>query len=569
MSSVNDRLKYASGHPSDGEWLRFADGEVTAREEKQMRAHLAACWQCRSALEDTQRAVNECVQYREVVLKEAYPAPPQPWFDIYREFDRVEEQAAARSWFARFSDWMTGAWTIRRTSYAALATTLIALVVWQSWQLPAVQAASLLRRAVASAGSKPAKVRRVRIKTKSATLTRVIGSPLQATQNKELAPIEALFRQANYDWDDPLSARTFQRWRSQLASKHDELTSTLDAAVPENRYHRIRTTTDSGELIAASLTLRASDLEPTSGLLEFRNHEPIEIQAEVAEQQPALGSTSIVSGANSLRAGAAAASPETLTQPATLHDELLVFKALRGIGADLDQPLEVTRNGAAVEVTGVGVPAERRQELHAALDSLPRVRLQFNDAGSPSTAQQERHVSNSSSSTPEIEQLQGRLESALGGRAAFMSVADRALESSDDLMARMHALRRLAERYPTNIEFGMTVEERGLLAGLRHDHAAAVLAQAATLQKILGPALRKVAPKVDARPAAMLAGGSWQGATEQLFNTSRQVDLLLAGTLAATPAARPADSIPGDLLARLADLMVQAEGYEKMAREVQ
>lgn len=150
-----------------------------------------------------------------------------------------------------------------------------------------------------------------------------------------------------------------------------------------------------------------------------------------------------------------------------------------------------------------------------------------------------------------------------------MSVADRALESSDDLMARMHALRRLAERYPTNIESGMTVEERGLLAGLRHDHAAAVLAQAATLQKILGPALRKVAPKVDARPAAMLAGGSWQGATEQLFNTSRQVDLLLAGTLAATPAARPADSIPGDLLARLADLMVQAEGYEKMAREVQ
>lgn len=569
MSSVNDRSKYASGHPSDGEWLRFADGEVTAREEKQMRAHLTACWQCRSALEETQRAVNECVQYREVVLKEAYPAAPQPWFDIYREFDRIEEQAAARSWFARFSDWMTGAWTIRRTSYAAIATVLIALVVWQSWQLPAVQAASLLRRAVASAESKPAKVRRVRIKTKSETLTRVIGSPLQATQNKELAPIEALFRQANYDWDDPLSARTFQRWRSQLASKHDELTSTLDAPVPENRYHRIRTTTDSGELIAASLTLRASDLEPTSGLLEFRNHEPIEIQAEVTDQQPALGSTSIVSGADGLRAGTPAAPPETSSQPATLHDELLVFKALRGIGADLDQPLEVTRNGTAVEVTGVGVAAERRQELHAALDGLPRVRLQFNDAGSPSTAQQERHVSNSSSSTPEIEQLQGRLESALGGRAAFMSVADRALESSDDLMARMHALRRLAERYSTSIESGMTGEERGLLAGLRHDHAAAVLAQAATLQKILGPALRKVAPKVDARPAAAQVGGSWQSATEQLFNTSREVDLLLAGTLAATPAARPADSIPADLLARLADLLVQAERYEKMAREVQ
>lgn len=569
MSSVNDRSKYTSGHPSDGEWLRFADGEITAREEKKMRAHLAACWQCRSALEETQRAVNECVQYREVVLKEAYPAPPQPWFDIYREFDRIEEQAAARSWFARFSDWMAAAWTIRRTSYAAIATTLIALLVWQSWQLPAVQAASLLRRAVASAESKPAKVRRVRIKTKSATLTRVIGARLQPAQNKELEPIEALFRQANYDWDDPLSARTFQRWRSQLPSRHDELTSTLDAAVPENRYHRIRTTTDSGELLAASLTLRASDLEPTSGLLEFRNHELIEIQAVETEQQPALGSTSIVNPADAMRSNALPAAPGALVQPATLQDELLVFKALRGIGADLDQPLEVTLNGATVDVTGIGVPAERRQELHAALDSLPRVHLQFNDAVAPSTAQQERHLSNSSNPTPEIEQLQGRLEAALGGRSAFMSVADRALASSDDLMARMHALRRLAERYPTNIESGMTGEERVLLAGLRHDHAAAVLAQAATLQKILGPALRKVAPKVDARSPAALAGGSWQSATEQLFNTSRQVDLLLAGTLAATPAARPAEMIPGDLLVRLADLLVQAESYEKMAREVQ
>ncbi|MGC4056487.1 MAG: hypothetical protein QM757_47430 [Paludibaculum sp.] len=570
MSSVNDRSQYTSGHPSDGEWLRFADGEVTTREEKKMRAHLSACWQCRSALEETQRAVNECVQYREVVLKEGYPTPPEPWFDIYREFDRIEEQAAARSWFARVSDWLTGAWTLRRTSYAAIATTLIALLVWQSWQLPAVQAASLLRRAVASAESKPAKIRRIRIKTKSATLTRVIGTPLQAAQNKELQPIEALFRQANYDWDDPLSAKTFQRWRAQLPSKHDELTSTLDAAAPESRYHRIRTTTESGELLAASLTLRASDLEPTSGVLEFRNHEPIEIQAVAADQQLAIGSTGIVSGANGLRPGAVPATSEAAVQPATLHDELLVFKALRGIGADLDQPLEVTRNGAAVDVTGVGVPAERRQELHAALDSLPRVRLQFNEGGIPATPQQERHLSNIGSATsPEIEQLQGRLESVLGGRAAFISVADRALESSDDLMARMHALRRLAERYPTSIEAGMTGEERVLLAGLRHDHAAAILAQAATLQKMLGPALRKVAPKVDARPAAALASGPWQSATEQLFQTSRQVDLLLAGTLAATPAARPVDSIPGDLLSRLADLMVQAESYEKMAREVQ
>ncbi|WP_321473952.1 hypothetical protein [uncultured Paludibaculum sp.] len=574
MSSVNDRSKRLSGHPGDADWLKFADGEVTSREEKGLRAHLAACWQCRAALAEIQRAVGQCVQYREVVLRQAYPEPPQPWFDIYREFDRIEEQVASRSWFARLSDWLSStAGSPRRVSYAALALTLTVVVMWQTWQLPAVQAANLLRRAVATSESRPQpkQPRRIRIRTKHATITRVLNGHLQAANNKDLEPVEALFRQAHYDWDDPLSARSFQRWRAQLPSKQDEVSSVLDAATPADRYHRIRTTTDSGELLAASLTLRATDLEPTSGTLEFRNHESVDIEALPVEDRPEDSSANAVSSHEPEPHTAAMPSPrEEMGQPVTMRDELLVFKALHEIGADLDQPLDVTRTSDAVNVTGVGVPPERRQELRAALDPLPRVRLQFNDDGSASSVQPERHMSNlGPQASAEMERLQGRLESALGGRAAFTQVADRALESSDNMMTRIHALRRLAERYPTQVENEMTKEERGILAGLRRDHAMAVLAQTETLQKLLRPALRTVALKLDVKAPTGLAAGPWQAQTEQLFASGRQVDLLLAGTLAASPTTLPVESIPSELLAGLANLKAQAEGYEKMAREVQ
>jgi hypothetical protein len=68
-----------------------------------------------------------------------------------------------------------------------------------------------------------------------------------------------MFRAANYDWDDPLSAKSFQAWRDRLPEKRDEVIEERDA-------YRIRTSTDSGELLEATLTLRIPDLQP---LVEF------------------------------------------------------------------------------------------------------------------------------------------------------------------------------------------------------------------------------------------------------------------------------------------------------------
>ena len=69
-------------HPEDGVLLRYLDGELPARKSRQVRGHLEACWQCRTAVEELEATVAGCVRYRKNVLQAHLPPPPAPWADL-------------------------------------------------------------------------------------------------------------------------------------------------------------------------------------------------------------------------------------------------------------------------------------------------------------------------------------------------------------------------------------------------------------------------------------------------------------------------------------------------------
>src|SRR6202163_2301999 len=77
-------------HPEEEQLLRYLDGELPAQVSSEVRLHLEACWECRSALEDLQNVVSQCVHYRKNVLQRHLPAPPAPWVDIHRQFDEID-----------------------------------------------------------------------------------------------------------------------------------------------------------------------------------------------------------------------------------------------------------------------------------------------------------------------------------------------------------------------------------------------------------------------------------------------------------------------------------------------
>ena len=180
---------------------------------------------------------------------------------------------------------------------ATVILLLIAMAVQQFRQAPSVKAAEMLHKAIAAADSRPRMPRRIQIRTHTQRLTRLIGStraPVKTNPDADsLAGLESMFRAAHYSWEDPLSAKSYSEWRDQLPDKHDEITS-------EGDRYRLRTTTDSGELVEATLKLSSRDLRAVEGTLQFRNREWVEISElppdpapdastpEVAEAAPAL-----------------------------------------------------------------------------------------------------------------------------------------------------------------------------------------------------------------------------------------------------------------------------------------
>ncbi|MGC2332105.1 MAG: zf-HC2 domain-containing protein [Candidatus Acidiferrales bacterium] len=49
-------------HPSDQDLLLSADGELSPRRSAKVRAHLAACWDCRARMADLERTIGDFVQ---------------------------------------------------------------------------------------------------------------------------------------------------------------------------------------------------------------------------------------------------------------------------------------------------------------------------------------------------------------------------------------------------------------------------------------------------------------------------------------------------------------------------
>src|SRR5215472_6148213 len=127
-------------HPQEGWLLRYIDGELPSRKSRQLERHLEACWQCRTELEELKQTVAGCVKYRQAMATH-FPPPPQQWRPLDREFDRIDAGQTKPT----FTWWL-------RWAIPAVATAALAVVAWyQLRTTPSVEAAALLKKAIAAA----------------------------------------------------------------------------------------------------------------------------------------------------------------------------------------------------------------------------------------------------------------------------------------------------------------------------------------------------------------------------------------------------------------------------------
>jgi hypothetical protein len=245
-----------------------------------------------------------------------------------------------------------------------------------------------------------------------------------------------------------------------------------------------------------------------------------------------------------------------------MGDELHVLAALNRVGADLGDPIEVSRAGSEILVTGVGIAPRRQQEIHDALSSQTHVVVRFSESP-PAAVEPERAVSSGGPVNPDIPQRQSRLAEQIGGRVYFAQLAAQILDLSEPMMSRAYALKRLAERFPMKTEPELGAQDREFLRSLRHEHTEGLRRQTAEIDRLLRPALAPVAGPARPEPAG-IPSGAWQPATEELFQSARRVEKMLAVLFGAAAGEGPDETLPSELLSKLAQLRVRLEAYDRM-----
>ena len=556
-------------HPEESQLLLYIDGELPRGKARAVRSHLEACWECRAQVEQLQNVIGECVRYRKNVLAPMLPPAPQAWKEL--DFASVDAELAAESFAARLSRWLSPRQNapLRWALSGAFAVALSVVLVHQLRETPKVEAATLLKKAVAISHSRPAATRRVRITTRNRQITRVIGvheiGVSQAVAGE--AEVATMFAAAHYDWNDPLSAQSYSNWRGSLAHYEDAVASQADS-------YDITTTTHDSELTSASLKLRSTDLEPLQGRFEFRNHDWVEMTELVDQQTPpastiSAGTTGGIPRQPGVPPALLEAPAAETASPSPFSGELQVVSALHQVGADLGDPLSISREGKDVLVTGTGIAPKRQQQIHAQLDRLPHVVVRFTDpafsANSFPASNQPVHSEPATrdAAGPEKSPYPARIEERLGGRPQFERFSGQVLEWTDSAMTRAYALHRLAQQFPATSEQALSSEERRTLHALGREHLAELAKDYERISNTVGPVLAGLG--VGAAPRQNQADPSaWQTASEDLLTSARRVDTLLAQVLGTGSGERAAENPPAQLSAAMAQLAVRIELCQRM-----
>lgn len=554
-------------HPDDECLLRYADGELQADQATEVHSHLKACWRCRVQLESLGRVVNECVHYYQTAVAPYAPPPPRDWVDMKRRLADVERSLSQPSFQARVRIAFSAVRRFRMPALSVGLTAVVAIVVFsQLYRTPSARAAELLQRAVSLEKGKPVAPRRIEIRSRGRRYSRMLGGisttkedrahegGLSADDRKELDHLQALFASANYSWAAPLSARTFSFWREALRDKRDEVTVQKQPQMPNGDFYRLRTTTESGNLVEATILLRASDLQPIEGSWRFRSDELVEM-SEVSSDHASEGTAERTSDqahqAPDERTPTVPVASQGTVGPA---EELRVLVALHKLDADLGELFEVTRTANEVLVTGIGVEPERQRQVQMVLGTLPQVATRFLEGPTPGAAANQE-LTASISATPSTEQARSWLERQLGNRDSVEFFTQRVLGLADAIAARSHALRSLAGRFPSEIERQLTPADDKILTDLRTDHGAALNLKTLELRALLRDALKDVDSSGSGLSTAATAQPlTWQTAAEQVMERAWRVEKFAAGLTAGAPTGIPLSSIPAQLRSTLTEI---------------
>jgi len=505
------------GHLSD-DWLLLAiDGELSVSDYALVKEHVRACWTCRARKEHLERTIEEIVEYEQALVTPDMPPSAGGNAIFMARLDQLATESGRPSLLRRW------AITLFRTSRlglspsvtwiaaTALAVAVCFYLVLQS-NTTAISATELLQRAEASESrsfvgvNQPVVVQKLSIKVNGHKIARTIYRDTVRKRQAHRADVSASdesaieqdFRRSSFNWDDPLSPQAYSHWREKIAEKKDAVTKLGDGLL------KLDTSSTSGPVAEASLTVRQDDFHPVAEDLRLRDNTQIEV-AELSYDVvgPSTLSPDIFgepASTEPLRLPGVSANPirKELPDAAELAiSELQAQAALHRIGADLGEQITV-RQGAdgLVQVDGVAEDESRKRQIAAALTGIPFTELRVKTIAQTAIHQQPSHAlptPNPSSLATVVAANPPLLEEQLKQRFPDtdqrIEYVNQSLALCQNASARAWALNRLADHYTPK---QVALLDRGAqqqLQRLLTDHISALREDVSRLQNQLGQVL--------------------------------------------------------------------------------
>ncbi|MCI0719647.1 MAG: zf-HC2 domain-containing protein [Acidobacteria bacterium] len=441
-----------------------------------------------------------------------------------------------------------------------------------------------------------------------------------------LQVLEQVFRANHMDWRAPLSPAAYAAWRRSVRGKDEEV---VETKLPDGNRALALTTTAAGPLpvdaiVKAELVVRAQDWHPVQQSLRVqgengpRDYELVETQFQVI----ALNSLppSIFPDVNFPQAPLPLPqSPRAPTIATPTAEELMTAEmeaqfALHRLQACRLDPIEVAQDPTgAVEVRGLVRTSERKEELQAALHTVPLLRLKLQtmeEAARAAGSLQEGRLASEDPSEKEKQRFttqEGGVERSTEVGVTAIPIQDRlkryfsepprvaypgqiqekihdlsnqAFTLSQAALSEAWALRRLAESYPAEKIAPLRPASRWLLETMVRDHLTALRTKITQSHLLLEPVLFSLigesggtASNGSATESANLSGLEdlpWTAIFRQLFHSVELADRLTLGLfLGVDLAPGQAEQAMRDLLASFPRLKGEFQSLEEqMAREL-
>ncbi len=525
MKNLRDDLEAGSrepllreGHLTEEGLLLLLDGELSPPEREQAKTHVDSCWSCRARRDALARSTADFADYQNAFLAPHMPPPPSGKPMFMARLDELAEELGRPSLFriwrraiTEFSQLLLATRMVWIT--VALLIVLAAPLFYLFQKAPVVSANELLHRAsVAEAGTpmgvdQPVVIQKLSIEINGRKMTQTVyrdtvrkrqAHRTNVNASEELSA-ERAFHQSSFSWDDPLSPQTYSSWRDGIEEKRDAVTQLSGGLL------KLDTTTNSGPVAEASITVRADDYHPVAEDLHLRDNTQIEI-AELSYEVVSLSTLAPdIFGAP--------ASTEPLGLPATsanlsfrtaLPDaaqlavsELQVQAALHSIGADLGEQITVQQGAdGRVQVDGVAADEARKRQIATALVGIPYTELRVKTIAQvavlpqPGSAPSKLNLASSTTvavANPPL--LERQLKQRFPDGDQRMEYVNQSLALCQSASARAWALNRLADRYTpeqiTLLDNGAQQQLQRLLS----DHISALREDVSRLQSQLGQVL--------------------------------------------------------------------------------